>query len=221
MELLLIDSQPIHRHYWRRLCEENEVTLNCFDAIPQALLQQTNQTRVIILDQSVLPDFVDEAPNLLARTRRDVVAFSFVDCSITAAVALMRQGASWLFDHSFSSRWETEFRELIQIAESKNELLQRHHKAQECIESLTASENDVLKYVLTGLPNKTVAKLLEISVRTVEARRARVYRKCNVRTVTELVRFVDGAAALRERFETTDESPATSTVPALQDSAAQ
>ncbi len=200
MELLLLDNQALRRHYWRKLCEAHAVSLTCLDFLGPQVLEPQKNTRIIILDQSSVPDFKVQAAAILSQTKCDVVAFSFADCSITSAVTLMRQGATWLFDHAVSDRWESEFKELLEIAEAKNELLAKHHLAQECIDSMTQPERDVLTHVLSGLPNKMIARKLEISVRTVEARRARIYRKCNVRSVTELVRFIDGAAALRERF---------------------
>jgi hypothetical protein len=54
--------------------------------------------------------------------------------------------------------------------------------------------------VLDGVSNKQIAKQLEVSVRTVESRRAKIYRKCDVTNVTELVRCVDRAHQLRSRY---------------------
>ena len=54
--------------------------------------------------------------------------------------------------------------------------------------------------VLDGVSNKLIAKQLQVSVRTVESRRAKIYRKCEVSNVTELVRCVDRAQQLRGRY---------------------
>jgi two-component system, LuxR family, response regulator FixJ len=55
---------------------------------------------------------------------------------------------------------------------------------------LTADEREVMDRVVGGVPNKTIARELGVSVRTVENRRHRVLAKMQVRTVAELVNMV-------------------------------
>jgi two-component system response regulator FixJ len=57
------------------------------------------------------------------------------------------------------------------------------------LNSLTARERDVLKRLLAGQPNKTIAHELAISPRTVEFHRSRVMAKTQVGSVSELVRL--------------------------------
>jgi len=56
------------------------------------------------------------------------------------------------------------------------------------IARLTASERDVLNLIVEGLPNKSIARRLNMSVRTVENRRRAVFEKVQVRSVAELTR---------------------------------
>ena len=51
---------------------------------------------------------------------------------------------------------------------------------------LTERERDVLRLVVEGLPNKLIADQLDISVRTVEVHRSRVFEKMNVKSAVEL-----------------------------------
>ncbi len=55
--------------------------------------------------------------------------------------------------------------------------------------SLTERERQVLKKVVAGLPNKTIAYDLQISPRTVEIHRANVMAKMQARSLPELVRM--------------------------------
>ncbi|MBI1193492.1 MAG: response regulator [Bacteroidetes bacterium] len=57
------------------------------------------------------------------------------------------------------------------------------------LSQLTPREQDVLKGVLAGQPNKNIADDLGISQRTVESHRASVMAKTNCRTLPELVRI--------------------------------
>lgn len=57
---------------------------------------------------------------------------------------------------------------------------------QERLGELTQRERDVMELVARGLPNKLIADQLEISVRTVEVHRARVFDKMDVKSAVEL-----------------------------------
>ncbi len=55
---------------------------------------------------------------------------------------------------------------------------------------LTEREYDVLRLVVEGLPNKLIADQLDISVRTVEVHRSRVFEKMNVKSAVELANLL-------------------------------
>lgn len=61
------------------------------------------------------------------------------------------------------------------------------------LDGLTERERDVLRLVVGGLPNKLVADQLEISVRTVEVHRSRVFDKMGVKSAVELANLMRGA----------------------------
>ena len=61
----------------------------------------------------------------------------------------------------------------------------QHHLA-----DLTDRERDVMHLVIEGLPNKLIADQLDISVRTVEVHRARVFDKMNVKSAVELANLL-------------------------------
>ncbi len=60
-------------------------------------------------------------------------------------------------------------------------------KILERLDSLTPREREVLDHVVRGRQNKEIAKLLDISYRTVELHRTRMMEKMAVRTLPELV----------------------------------
>ena len=55
---------------------------------------------------------------------------------------------------------------------------------------LTERERDVMRLVVEGLPNKLIADQLDISVRTVEVHRARVFDKMDVKSAVELANLM-------------------------------
>lgn len=64
------------------------------------------------------------------------------------------------------------------------------------LEPLTPREREIAEALATGLSNKEVALNLDISHRTVEAHRARIFEKLNVRNVAGLVRLMMVADAI-------------------------
>ena len=80
------------------------------------------------------------------------------------------------------------------VAQSRQCLLERAQR--EAIESrlaeLTERERAVMRLVIEGLPNKLVADQLDISVRTVEVHRARVFDKMQVKSAVELANLLRG-----------------------------
>lgn len=61
---------------------------------------------------------------------------------------------------------------------------------QKKIPALTKRENDVVRLLRAGLPNKQIAACLGLSVRTVEAHRLRIMNKMGFRSLAELLQFV-------------------------------
>ncbi|MGB8053567.1 MAG: LuxR C-terminal-related transcriptional regulator, partial [Azonexus sp.] len=67
---------------------------------------------------------------------------------------------------------------------------QRNSAISHRLEQLTQREREVMHLVVAGKLNKQIADQLDISMKTVEAHRARVMEKMGVRTLAELVKAV-------------------------------
>ena len=70
--------------------------------------------------------------------------------------------------------------------------LRTKQSLQHNLADLTERERDVMHLVVEGLPNKLIADQLDISVRTVEVHRARVFDKMNVKSAVELANLLRG-----------------------------
>lgn len=66
----------------------------------------------------------------------------------------------------------------------------RRAQLQQQIESLSEVEREVLDLIVEGVPNKTIANRLDISVRTVEVRRQNIFSKLSAASLAELVQVV-------------------------------
>jgi len=67
------------------------------------------------------------------------------------------------------------------------------HDALKLIEQLTPREQDVLRYVITGMLNKQIALKLDIAEKTVKVHRGRIMEKLCVDSVADLVRLAEKA----------------------------
>ena len=66
----------------------------------------------------------------------------------------------------------------------------RQRQLEQRLQELTERERDVMALVARGLPNKLIADELDISVRTVEVHRARVFDKMEVKSAVELANLL-------------------------------
>ena len=67
---------------------------------------------------------------------------------------------------------------------------QQRQRLEQRLHELTERERDVMRLVARGLPNKLIADELDISVRTVEVHRARVFDKMEVKSAVELANLL-------------------------------
>ena len=78
------------------------------------------------------------------------------------------------------------------LAQSSERLAQVRERSdlQVRLSELTEREHDVMDLVVAGLPNKLIADQLDISVRTVEVHRSRVFDKMQVKSAVELANLL-------------------------------
>ena len=73
--------------------------------------------------------------------------------------------------------------------EAVQRLYDRQRKAAQMLNCLTIRERQVMQLVTSGMPNKTVAHQLQLSVKTVEKHRGRLMKKLRLHSMCELFRF--------------------------------
>jgi two-component system, LuxR family, response regulator DctR len=115
------------------------------------------------------------------------VIFLTGHADVPTAVATVKRGAFDFCEKPFSDNKLVD-RVEEGLAASGAALAQRQSAQglQERVAQLTERERDVMNLVVEGLPNKLVADRLDISVRTVEVHRARVFEKMGVKSAVEL-----------------------------------
>ena len=119
------------------------------------------------------------------------VIFLTGHADVPTAVAAVKQGAFDFCEKPFSDNALVDRIEQA-LAHSASALTQYDQSSglQSRLEALTEREKSVMKLVVGGLPNKLVADQLDISVRTVEVHRARVFEKMGVKSAVELANLL-------------------------------
>jgi two-component system response regulator DctR len=113
---------------------------------------------------------------------------------VPTAVAAVKRGAFDFVEKPFSNNALVDRAEQALLA-SAQALTQRrrYHNVAQRLAHLTERERDVMQRVVTGRPNKLIADELNISVRTVEVHRARIFEKMGVKSAVELANGLSSA----------------------------
>lgn len=124
------------------------------------------------------------------------VIFLTGHADVATAVDAVKRGAFDFCEKPFSDNALVDRVEQA-LAQSRT-LLQERQKSgllKERQAELTDRERDVMRLVVEGLPNKLIADRLDISVRTVEVHRSRVFDKMEVKSAVELANLIREASA--------------------------
>ena len=110
---------------------------------------------------------------------------------VPTAVAAVKRGAFDFVEKPFSNNALVDRIEQA-LQRSADELTRRRGQRAQArrLAELTEREREVMRLVVEGRPNKLIADELDISVRTVEVHRARVFEKMDVRSAVELANFL-------------------------------
>jgi two-component system response regulator DctR len=110
---------------------------------------------------------------------------------VPTAVDAVKRGAFDFCEKPFSDNALVDRIEqaLALSAERLDEVRQREQVRQR-LADLTERERDVMRLVVEGVPNKLIADQLDISVRTVEVHRSRVFDKMQVKSAVELANLL-------------------------------
>ena len=111
---------------------------------------------------------------------------------VPTAVATVKRGAFDFVEKPFSNNGLVDRIEAALAASAATLRVRRAaRRVQAAVAELTEREREVMRLVVAGKPNKLIADALQISVRTVEVHRARVFEKMNVKSAVELANLLN------------------------------
>lgn len=115
------------------------------------------------------------------------VIFLTGHADVPTAVEAVKRGAFDFCEKPFSDNALVDRIEQALAASSVAWRAQQHvARLRQRLKELTEREHEVMRLVIDGHPNKRIAELLDISVRTVEVHRSRVFDKMEVKSAVEL-----------------------------------
>ncbi len=162
---------------------------------------------LLVLDQSAFEGpLVPKAAEICRNRPHQLVIVTGASLAVSDAVSLMHSGVGSVLEKPLDSQQlAASAVELVEEAKALIANQEEYQRLKSLFSDLTPRELDVLDYVLKGVPNKQTALRLHVSIRTIESRRAKVYRKLQTANVADLVRKIDRLDRLRQVFARQDD----------------
>lgn len=197
--IYLVDDEYAVRDSLALLIESTGQTVRSFESALDFLNgYEPTQPGCLLLDVR-MPTMsgLELQSELLRREIAIPIIFISGHAGIPDSAKAFRAGAVDFLEKPFNNELLLE-----RIAEAINkdlearELLLEQRKIQALLDHLTAREQEVLSLIVSGHANKSVAKVLDISIRTVEAHRASIQEKMQAHSLVELMMLVTHADML-------------------------
>jgi len=134
-----------------------------------------------LFEQLIARDLLESLPVIFLTGHADV----------PTAVDAVKRGAFDFCEKPFSDNALVDrVEQALQRSAATLQSVKAKQSRQQNLAELTERERDVMRLVVEGLPNKLIADQLDISVRTVEVHRARVFDKMAVKSAVELANLL-------------------------------
>ena len=187
----VVDDDEAMRDSMSWLLEGEGYRVACYDSAATFLAARTDDMRGCLVLDVRMPDMSGlELHERLATLGCQLpVIFVTGHGDVPMAVSALQRGACDFMEKPFNnedilSRIRRALELDCQLAARRERDSALFHRAGQ----LTPREREVMRLVVAGRLNKQIADELEISMKTVEAHRARVMEKMDVRTLAELVK---------------------------------
>ncbi|HTQ40654.1 MAG TPA: response regulator [Pirellulales bacterium] len=191
--VFIIDDDPAARESMAALIQSHGLQAETFASAEDFLARFDRcQTGCIVVDVRMTGMSGLDLQERLIQEGTDlplIVITGYGD--IPTAVRAMRNGATTFLEKPCSDQklWESISQALETEAAGRGQRLLRG-EVRRRLTTLTSDEHRVLEKLIEGRPNKTIARDLDLGLRTVELRRAMILQKMQASSLAELVRMV-------------------------------
>ena len=192
LPIFLVDDDAAVRDALCLYLEGTGFVVRTFDSAEAFLGRIDGMGRgVLVLDQRMTGmSGLELQAELKARSLEMPTIFITGHGDVPMSVRAMKEGATDFLEKPFrNSDLLTSIEQVLAKDAEKMEDYRYHAEVRKKYDSLTPREKEVMEHIVQGLPNKSVAELLSVSMRTVEAHRGRVMEKMDARSLPDLVRM--------------------------------
>jgi two-component system, LuxR family, response regulator FixJ len=190
--IFIIDDDPAVRQGLSVLVRSMHLRAESFDSAQQ-FLDSFDVTRAGCLLLDVRMPGVSGLSLLEQFKREDILLPAIVMSAygdVPMVVRAMKAGALNFLEKPCRDQqlWEA-IQEALKWDKSRRHALVLRTKVLHRLQRLTVGEHDVLALLIEGKSNKTIAGELNLSVRTIEVRRAKLMTKMKANSLAELIRL--------------------------------
>ena len=191
--IYVVDDDEAMRDSMTWLLEGEGYQVACFDSGESYLSAWRDSMRGCLILDVRMPEMsgLELHEKLDSHGSQLPIIFVTGHGDVPMAVAALQRGACDFIEKPFHNE---ELPSRIERALELDKQLATRRKRDDAIshrlDQLTQREREVMNLVVVGKLNKQIADELNISMKTVEAHRARVMEKMGVRTLAELVKAV-------------------------------
>ncbi|MEA3244123.1 MAG: response regulator [Pseudomonadota bacterium] len=194
LPIFLVDDDAAVRDALCLYLEATGFTVRTFDSAEAFLGEIDEMGRgVLVLDQRMTGmSGLELQSELNVRGVEMPTIFITGHGDVPMSVRAMKEGATDFLEKPFrNSDLLASIEQVLAQDAVKMEDYLYQAGVREKYDSLTPREKEVMEHIVRGLPNKSVAQMLGVSMRTIEAHRGRVMEKMDARSLPDLVRMAD------------------------------
>ncbi len=191
--IYVVDDDDAMRDSMSWLLEGEGYRVACYSSGGEFLAARHAEMRGCLVLDVRMPEMsgLELYEKLAAQGSKLPVIFVTGHGDVPMAVAALQRGACDFIEKPFHNQdLLSRISRALELDRQNCARRERDDAISSRLEQLTQREREVLNLVVAGKLNKQIADTLEISMKTVEAHRARVMDKMGVRTLAELVRAV-------------------------------
>ena len=191
--IFVVDDDEAMRDSMSWLLEGEGYKVICFESAQSFLEARRDHMRGCIVLDVRMPEMSGLELHEKLDTLGSQLPIIFVTGhgDVPMAVAALQRGACDFIEKPFHNAELLSRIERALELDTQTAARRKHNDAiSHRLNQLTQRESEVMKLVVVGKLNKQIADELDISMKTVEAHRARVMEKMGVRTLAELVKAV-------------------------------
>ena len=190
--VFIVEDEEKLRTSMTQLIENADFNVESFDTSEKFLLSvPPNRPGCLLLDVR-LPEMsgLELQDKLIARGYGIPIIFITGHGDVRMCLQAVKKGAFHFFEKPFIPKEMIEIiRHAIEFDQKNRISEEQKNRCEDLFSTLTSSEQEVLSLIIDGKPNKTIAAILDVSIRTVEYRKKSILDKLNVNSIAGLIKL--------------------------------